>query len=320
MAGKIHIATKSYLKGWAPEGLLRPVHVRYGPQKLKSPAGVGWRYQWWGDDDPELNQACEDACGPLESLIPSMLEDIEGRWPPLTEVRSVVAQFIALHILRTPAFRAWFVEAGERTSQQYVDQFSAEQYARFVRLTRTDHERSKQILRMLNKVATLVASMHWTLLCFEEAWLVTSDQPVGVFPLLDDGSRRQVVAFPPGGGLAETLELRFALSPSAALICSWHVGHHREPVAGTWSQAMNINGVVIAQADQQWFHAPTQKPALPPIVIVQPHMYDPIASDVIPGYNSATARVSLLRIAAEKEVHRLSSAGDDSTMTVIQAE
>src|SRR3954464_2415417 len=80
---KIHVVTRSYLAGWAPppNRVLRPVSVKYGDQKPKAPAAVGWVDEWWGSGDPALNAACEAACAPLEGLVPSLLRNAERLWP-----------------------------------------------------------------------------------------------------------------------------------------------------------------------------------------------------------------------------------------------
>jgi hypothetical protein len=114
--GKIHVVTRAYIAGWAlpPGRVLRPVSVEHGVQKPKTSAGAGWVRDWWGKDDPALNEACEAACRPLEGLVPKLLGNVEQRWPFSDDnERGILAQFIALHIVRTEATRAWFATARE---------------------------------------------------------------------------------------------------------------------------------------------------------------------------------------------------------------
>src|SRR4051794_31182464 len=75
---KIHVVTRAYLAGWAlpPRNRLRPVNVKYGDQKPKTPAGAGWVDQWWGEGDPALNETCERICQKLEGLVPDLLRTI----------------------------------------------------------------------------------------------------------------------------------------------------------------------------------------------------------------------------------------------------
>lgn len=89
---KIHVVTRAYLHSWTHEGLLRSVSLRYGPQKLKTPAAVAWEREWWRSGDPALNEACENACSQLESLLPDALAAIEADWPLRTPTRSVLAE------------------------------------------------------------------------------------------------------------------------------------------------------------------------------------------------------------------------------------
>ena len=100
---KIHVVTRAYLAGWAlpPHNRLRPVNVKYGDQKPKTPAGAGWVDQWWGEGDPALNETCEQVCQKLEGLVPDLLRTAEERWPFSDDRdRALLAQFIALHGVR----------------------------------------------------------------------------------------------------------------------------------------------------------------------------------------------------------------------------
>src|SRR4051794_18913132 len=98
---KIHLVTRAYLAEWAPAParVVRPVDKRWGPQKPKNPAALGWALNWWGDD-PTLNAACENACQALETLIAAFFPNLgDGRTIPGGDPRrGLIAQFVALHI------------------------------------------------------------------------------------------------------------------------------------------------------------------------------------------------------------------------------
>src|SRR4051812_44740543 len=98
---KIHLTSKAYLGGWAPAGWLRPVDRKWGRQKPRPPAAVAWERDWWGNDNPKLNAACEGACNRLETLVPELLGRVQESWPLDVDDRGVLAQFIGLHIVRT---------------------------------------------------------------------------------------------------------------------------------------------------------------------------------------------------------------------------
>lgn len=320
--GKIHLVTKAYLAGWARDGLLRPVHVQYGRQKLKSPSGVGWLPSWWGAANPELNAACEEACGKLETLVPDLLSDVPRAWPPDSHTRGLLAQFAALHIVRTEAFAAWFEHERERSLTLYRDQFSTPgHYARFCKEMRSDRERAKKTLRLINKIGSLIASMHWTLLRFEQPWLITSDQPVCPVPLLGVGEQ-QVIQAIPAGGWVKTIEIRCPLTPHLALLATWHRDvSNVAAIDGTWEQATNLNGAMRAQTSRWRFEVPDCRPPMPPAIFREPvTAFEPLSPAILPGYSSVAARVSELRHRAQAEVQRLIEDRDDKTLTIVTPE
>src|SRR5687767_11788801 len=55
---------------------------------------------------------------------------------------------------------------------------------------RSDKQRAIKLLAMLNKVASGLGSMHWTLVRCDEPIITTGDHPVCLVPLLDDGHTR----------------------------------------------------------------------------------------------------------------------------------
>jgi hypothetical protein len=318
---KIHLATKAYLAGWASEGLLRPMHTRFGAQKSRSPAAVAWRRDWWGAGNPDLNRVCEDACGRLESVVPELLTEVEDRWPLELEDRAVLAQFVVLHIVRTQAFADWFIGARENSLETFRDRFTVpEGFERFREEMRSDKRRALKILRMINKLGTLIASMHWTLIRFDEPVLITSDQPTCPVPLLEPGAVAPVAATPETGWI-DTVEVRFPLTPRLALLGTWWMAGHGAPVDGTWAHAVNLNGAVRAQAHTQWFHSLDRAPALPAAISREPMtQFEPISPEIIPGYSMQVARESDLRERAKVEGEKLIESQDDSTLTVITAQ
>jgi hypothetical protein len=317
---KIHVATKAYLKAWAPSGCLKPVDVRYGPQKSTSPAGVAWRREWWGADDASLNAACEDACAKLEQHLPGLLHHLESRWPPKSSDRALLSQFLALHIARTPAFAAWFAKVRDASLARYADQLSEPQYKLFREQMQSDKERARKIFRMLNKLGSLLGSMSWTLLRFDEPLLITSDQPVCPAPFVNEGEIRGVAAIP-GDGWTETVEVRCALTPRLALLGSWDIRPEVAPMPGSWADAVNLNVATRGQADRQWFRVTDRAPALPPVIERDPLDYlEPLTPQLLPGYSTRVARRSQLRHRARLEIERLVKAQDDQTLTLITVE
>jgi hypothetical protein len=60
-------------------GYLQARDVRADRARLRSPAAVGWRRDWWGAGNPELNARCERDCGKIETPLPGLLANIETR-------------------------------------------------------------------------------------------------------------------------------------------------------------------------------------------------------------------------------------------------
>lgn len=318
---KIHLTTRAYLKRWTVNGLLRPVHPRYGPQKPKHPSAVAYERDWWSKGNPALNAACEEQCGKIETLIPDLLPRVQESWPLNLEDRATLAQLMALHVTRTAAFSEWFAVARDESLPKYEDRFTTpEGYERFRSAMFSDEERAKKILR-INKLATVLGSMHWSLLTFENALLATSDQPVAPVPLL--GAEEQEAVSPtPRRGWLETLEVRFPLSPHEALLATWYgaLDGEGEPIPCDWAAAVNLNGITRAQAPR-YFHSPSHLPAMPPAILREPLMqFEPLAPSVLPGYGTQAAFVSERRSRTSAEVTRLIEANDDATLTLIIAD
>jgi hypothetical protein len=310
--------TKAYLGGWTVNGLVIPVSVEYGKQKPKSPAAVGWDLEWWGSDDAELNRVCEEAFGKLESKLPDALAAVRS-WPLNRNDRGVIAQFLALHVLRTRAFPTWFTGVRDSSLAQLQEHFqSRDEYEAFKRQRLTDRERAVRLISLINKLSSVFGSMHWTLLHFDEPLLITSDQPVAPVPLLTPGVIEPFAAIPRGGWL-DTLEVRCPLTPHLALLATWHMGPEVEPIAGTWQDAVNLNLSSKAQATKQFVQTPEREPAMPPAIFAQPlpPIIVLISIQILSGYTLDAATRSLRRGQTSKIVTDLIELQDHKTITVL---
>jgi hypothetical protein len=115
-----------------------------------------------------------------------------------------------------------------------------------------------KMLDLSRKGAQIIGSMHWTLLQFERPWLATSDHPVVLWPL--DAVSRQPKKSENlfRGGLLNTLEARFPISPHYALLMTWLDLPDNETsiVKCKRETAANLNAFTAAEAEHQWFHVP----------------------------------------------------------------
>jgi hypothetical protein len=314
---KIHIVTQAYLASWTVDGFLQTRDLRSPHARRKSPAAVGWRREWWGADDPQLNARCEQECAKIERLLPGLLTGIEDRWPLTSDERFGLSMFISLHVLRTPAFLKWLQGTRAASLEDYRDQLNAHKFEKFKTLMLSDGEQARRIFSMINKISTILVCMHWTLLRFDEPLLITADQPVCPFPIIEDEEDHPIKAMPEGGWI-NTTEVRFPLTPRLALLATWHWSDPQPPITGTWEQAVNLNAAVREQADRHWLYSPQRLPALPPAIFREPvTSFTPIATRVLPGYSVAAAKESKLRDGAQKEIDKLVEGRDSKTVTMI---
>jgi hypothetical protein len=228
---------------------------------LKQPNSVGFRRRFFSDS--RIARAAEHRFGVYESQGISGLENLGRSWPPTDQQRLDIAKLVAIHMVRNPAFIEATTSASSALVRNNFDEYRAQLSERQAEelvghltgeLFCVDH-----MFDLVPKHASLIASMHWTLLEFPLPLLATSDQPVTVVPLLRDGATARVTAMPKTGYLM-TEEVRFALDPNRALVFTWVNDIDAErPVLADDDFAAELNRAVIAQADREWFHHPDRR-------------------------------------------------------------
>lgn len=252
----------------------------------------------------------ETAMGKLETLAPRVLSEIEERWPFSDEDVGILAEFIALQMLRSPAWRALHdrlrgeILEGERQEWSHLGEefWSAHRWT-----IESDQHRSFLMLHQVPKVGSLIGSMHWTLLRFGTDRLVTSDHPVA--PIVGGSGSRGLPGAIPTVGLANVAEFRFPVSPTHALLLSWLDEPAGPPVRGFPQHAQAINGSVCAQAERAWFSRPSSRPASPrtdPVPITWGLFagHGPQATESSQRRREAVARVNEM-IASQERVSEL---------------
>jgi hypothetical protein len=220
---------------------------------------VGVRSGFYRETLPDgtSSDRLDPAMSALENSALQVMRTVDERWPLLGEDRAKVAEFIALQMMRTPAWREWYAQAlenslaelrarGDRSERSLLDAWE---------YMASDTERHERIVGNLAATGTLFANMHWTLLRAGAPRLATSDHPV--VPIAFGPAALQPVSPVPAYGTFATSEFRFALSPRHLLLMTWLDDYGPEP-----SDRIKIhevrehNAVVISQAEQQWFHVP----------------------------------------------------------------
>jgi hypothetical protein len=265
---------------------------------LVAPKAAGVRRGFTRERLPDgtFTNTLDPALSRLESAV-AMLEEMQELWPLTGQHRSRFAQLLAAQILRSPAWRTFYVKSVP-TARTNVREDHPEvpdhKFAEVESLLLSDSHRHRRLLWQLPLIATAVANMHWTLLYTQRPRLVTGDQPVVA---IDCGqlSARNPDAVPPGG-LVNVEEFRFALRPDLLLVACWHDAPDDALRRLAKHQIRNHNSLVIAQADRQWFHHPEVEPSF------APGTWQSLSRELHEGYNPAAARRSARRKAAENMV------------------
>ena len=286
---KNHLVTVAYLRNWCgSDGLLRVSRPSAHATTNAVPEAVGYQKAWWSRSR-ELNARAEKACSRLEALA-SRLLNARARWPYEGQERATLAEFIALHVLRTRAWRRWYEGVRESAlgKQPGDGQRGADVFSEILRVARSDEETLGSFERMLGSVAGLLASMHWTLIEFGEPVLATSDQPVAPVRLPKNASVAPFAAMP-RAGLLETLEIRFPLAPARALLLSWAPEADDRVLRGSWLDAINLNQPTIDRAEFEYFLFPDCIAALPSDAM---RWCRPLSTQLFSGYSESAARDS----------------------------
>lgn len=293
-----HIASACYLRPWAgEEGNLRRVLVGQLKSEPKRPEKAGFRRRLFGN--AAVSKAAERRMTVYESEGIDALRRIDANWPLDLPTKATIGALVAVHMVRNPAVL-------EATSQllsrqiidklpQYEREFSSDKVSELIRSLTSNEFRVSHMLETIPKTASLVASMHWTLLDFEGPLLATGDQPVTAVPLLGDNGRAKVAPMPSTGYVATT-ELRIALSPNRALLLTWMNDEDTErPLLSDDDVAVELNRAVVAQADREWFHHPDRRPVRITADDFDLESCRAISHGLIPGYSVEAAAVSSRR-------------------------
>ncbi len=272
----IHTVTAGYLRRFALDGRVVVHHATKG-QSTKGVKGVGYQRGYWGPD--KLSAAVEESLRVCESRALRVLRRPPGSWPLSTQDRGDLAEFMGVHVVRTPAFGAEVRKIGEQAikGQRPWQQLRAAEFVVTADAFRSPQMHAETILRQVSRVASLLACMQWTVVEFEDEVLATGDQPVIFIPPVP--GLVSAASSVPASGLLSTVEVRFPLDPRRLLLLTWHDGKDTvRPVAGTRDFAANVNCSVKAQSLEQWFSMPgTRPPAfIPPFLEPQVFPISPL--------------------------------------------
>ncbi len=310
---KIHLTSRTYLKNWAIKDKVTWTDVETGAAASRDIENVGFRRRWWGTD-PDLSRAAEAALRSIENDVTAFLRDPRSHWP-VGELRGKLAQFVAIHVVRTLAWRAWFERAVFSTVAENIEQLPLLDRA----FIHSGHDmvqpevHTEYVFRQMTRLASLFASMHWTLVKFDGPLLATSDQPVTPVPMSVATGRAPMRSIPEGS-FAEIVEFRMPMSPDIALVGSWRDDYDEPHIRrGSLGDACSLNASTIKQAERGWCRQPgTYAPRLAP-PLLQPISY-PLSPQLFPEMTPASIKASTRRRNTDRLLRELAAEDRDDVM------
>jgi hypothetical protein len=251
-----HTVTQAYLDLFADNGMLMchlvdPGWVKKIPTEHATVHGDFYVYR---RADGSRCTDFEVALGDVENVSVPLLRTLPQRWPLWGPDRAKVAEYVAIQMLRTPAWRAFHDPLRDAVLEDQEADFSGippDLWEEHVDSIRSDKHRLEVMGRQFSIAASLIASMQWTLLEFGKRRLLTSDHPVvAIGP--EPGAAEAV----PRWGLANVVEYRFPVTPTCALLFAWRDNGPDERRRGFPQDAQALNFSVRSQAQTQWFWHP----------------------------------------------------------------
>jgi hypothetical protein len=266
-----HVVPRSYLKHFAADDE-KTIAARLREDPLRaittSIDNVGTRRFFYRRTRPDgtVIDDTEWSLSQLEGKTAPLLQKLKSQWPLPFEEEVTLAHLFGYQVVRSPQWKDWH----EDFTRKFVNEHRAETDNDDERKNLDDLEetllsaRARQV-RMLSlgrKIAAILGSMHWTLVRFEQPYLVTSDQPVVMWPR--DLPAAAPHAISADAGLMETLEIRVPLSSQHLLLMTWldEPDDDERVIDGTKQHAAIANAFTVANCDRQWMHRPGTSPPI----------------------------------------------------------
>ncbi len=292
-----HVVTAGYTRRFAdPAGCVRRVDLRKPPEaeaERRNPKTVGYRSGYF--TDPKIAREAERRLSVIEGKGLEALADLDKRWPlegeRSLESRVDLARLVAVHMVRTPAFRGATAKAQAVSLARKMPEYQLDpsQEKELLHHLTSEEFVIDHMFSMITKNTSMIASAHWSLIEFDDRLLASSDQPVTAVPLLGDGDKAPIQP-QPIRGLLNPEEFRFPIDPSRLLLCTWvNDLDAPEPIRADDDIAADLNRAVIAQADQEWFYHPARRPTSLPRSGVRVEGCSAVGRSLLPGYDAAVA-------------------------------
>jgi uncharacterized protein DUF4238 len=293
-----HIVPRMYQRAFEMDGKVA-VHTDGAPDcVLTSTKTAGTRPTYYRRARPDgaLIDDVEASLSVIEDKATKPLRDLIAGEPITVERKGILAQFIAVQMLRGPAF----FEQREQLLVPMIEELEADDFTpeglaaaggdvEVARKRAIDKylDPTQCLLSMLSrslKLASLLGYMRWSVVRFDHPALTYSDHPVAMWPMNIETTRalsRQQF------GPLSALEVRFPLAPDVALLMDWVDRSDQHEITFEISAASEFNAFTVAQADREWMHRPGAEPD------VADGMFEPLSRILEPAYD----RSALLRSA-----------------------
>ena len=155
----------------------------------------------------------------------------------------------------------------------------------------------------VGRILGLFASMHWSLVTFDDDWLITCDQPVLILPTTNTTITPK--ASIPATGFANTMEVCFTVDPRKLLLMTWRDDHDsQQPIRGEFRHACSVNAGLRSQTAKEWISRPGSTPPFVAPPMRHPNLYA-ISTELLPGYTVPVAVGSRRRTATDAMVAAL---------------
>jgi hypothetical protein len=296
-----HTVSAGYIGRFARASRVTVHHATEGVSE-KRPRAVGYQTDFWGS--AELSVEVEQAFNKVENPVLQMLRKLPERWPLSTEDRGALAQFVAVHVIRTPAFGAFVRGVGNRALPESVREVAEkhglpeEKVAAVAEVMKDQGNHVRALLGQIGRIGSMFSNMQWNLVQFDRDSLITSDQPVVMLPLR--GGVVSPASSVPAHGFRDLMEVFFTLDPRQLLLLTWAEAPDAvQPLAGSYRQACSVNCAVRAQSLTEWVSRPGSTPPFHAPPILEPMIY-PISTELLSGYTVQVAANSRRRAAANQ--------------------
>jgi hypothetical protein len=270
---KAHIVPRMYQKAFAVKGNVS-VHTegnRNCVMRSTKTAGTRPAYYRRARPDGELIDDVEASLSVVEDKATDPLRDLIAGGPITVEGKGILAQFIAVQMLRGPAF----FEQREQLLMPMIEELDAEHFTpeglaaaggdvEVARKRAMDRylDPTRNLLSMLTrsaKLASVLGLMRWSVVRFDRPALAYSDHPVVMWPMYVESV--QPLDNQQFGPLS-ALEVRVPLAPHVALLADWVDRSDQHDISLAMSAASEFNAFTVAQADREWMHQPGDEPEI----------------------------------------------------------